>query len=123
MNHSLPDPDMLYAALLNRDAAFEGTFIVGVKTTGVFCRPTCRARKPKRENVEFFDSTHEALLHRYRPCKVCTPFEYKGAPLDWLKPLLDEINESPPVKLKDSHLRERGLEPGRVRYWFRKQHG
>ena len=123
MNHHLPNQDVLYAALLDRDASFEGTFIVGVKTTGIFCRPTCRARKPKRENVEFFDSAHEALLHGYRPCKVCTPLEYKGTPPDWLKPLLDEISESPYLKLKDSHLRERGLEPSRVRYWFRKQHG
>lgn len=123
MNHSLPDQNVLYTALLNRDAAFEGIFMVGVKTTGVFCRPTCTARKPKRENVEFFDSAHQALLHGYRPCKVCSPLEYRGAPPDWLQPLLDEINASPLLKLKDSHLRERGLEPGRVRYWFRKHHG
>lgn len=123
MKHSLPDPDMLYTALLNRDAAFEGIFIVGVKTTGVFCRPTCSARKPKRENVEFFGSAHEALLHGYRPCKICTPLEYNGAPPEWLKPLLDQIEESSLIKLKDSHLRERGLDPSRVRYWFKKQHG
>jgi AraC family transcriptional regulator of adaptative response/methylated-DNA-[protein]-cysteine methyltransferase len=78
---------------------------------------------PKRENVEFFGSAHEALQHGYRPCKVCRPLEYKGAPPAWLRPLLDEINESPLVKLKDRHLRERGLDPSRVRYWFKKQHG
>jgi AraC family transcriptional regulator of adaptative response/methylated-DNA-[protein]-cysteine methyltransferase len=123
MNHPLPDPEILYTALRQRDSTFEGIFVVGVKTTGVFCRPTCRARMPKRENVEFFGSAHEALQHGYRPCKICTPLEYKGAPPAWLRPLLDEINHSPLVKLKDSHLRERGLDPSRVRYWFKQQHG
>jgi AraC family transcriptional regulator of adaptative response/methylated-DNA-[protein]-cysteine methyltransferase len=123
MSHPLSDPETLYTALLQRDSTFEGIFVVGVKTTGVFCRPTCRARMPKRENVEFFDSAHEALLHGYRPCKICTPLEYKGAPPAWLRPLLEEINEATPIKLKDSHLRQRGLNPSRVRYWFKKQHG
>lgn len=123
MSHLLPDSETLYAALLQRDSTFEGIFVVGVKTTGVFCRPGCRARMPKRENVEFFHSAHEALQHGYRPCKICRPLEYKGALPTWLRPLLDEISESPLVKLKDSHLRERGLDPSRVRYWFKKQHG
>lgn len=122
-NHPLPDPDILYTALQRRDSTFEGIFVVGVKTTGVFCRPGCRARMPKRENVEFFGSAQEALLHGYRPCKICTPLEYEGAPPPWLRPLLEEIHKSPYAKLKDSHLRERGLDPSRVRYWFKKQHG
>ena len=123
MNSRLPDPETLYTALLRRDSTFEGIFVVGVKTTGVFCRPTCRARMPKRENVEFFHSAQEALAHGYRPCKICTPLEQKGTPPDWLQPLLEEIHHSPLVKLRDSHLRERGLDPNRVRYWFKKQHG
>ncbi len=123
MNHSFPDSETLYTALLRRDSTFEGIFVVGVKTTGVFCRPACRARMPKRENVEFFPSAHEALQHGYRPCKICTPLEYKGAPPAWLRPLLHEIHEFALVKLRDRHLRERGLEPSRVRYWFKKHHG
>ena len=123
MSHPLPDSEILYTALLQRDSTFEGIFVVGVKTTGVFCRPGCRARMPKRENVEFFHSAQEALQHGYRPCKICRPLEYQGAPPAWLRPLLDDVNKSPLVKLKDSHLRERGLDPNRVRYWFKKQHG
>lgn len=76
MNQTLPDDEILYSALLNRDSAFEGTFVVGVKTTGVFCRPTCSARMPKRENVEFFGSAVDALMHGYRPCKVCRPKDF-----------------------------------------------
>jgi len=122
MNYPLTDHETLYKALLNRDSRFEGTFIVGVKTTNIFCRPTCTARKPKRENVEFFDSARDALLHGYRPCKVCRPMEYKGVPPEWLKPLLDEINLNPLVKIKDTDLRQRGLDPNRVRYWFKKHY-
>ena len=123
MNNSLPDSETLYSALVNKDSNFEGIFVVGVKTTGIFCRPTCTARKPKPANVEFFGSAHDALLHGYRPCKVCTPLEHKGAAPGWLKPLLAEINNDPLIRLKDSDLRTRGLDPSRVRYWFKKHHG
>ena len=123
MNPSLSDHETFYSALSRRDSAFEGIFVVGVKTTGVFCRPTCSARMPKRENVEFFSSAREALSHGYRPCKICAPMQYQGAPPDWIKPLLGEINNAATLKLRDRDLRERGLEPSRVRYWFKKQHG
>lgn len=123
MEHALPDNATLYTALVNRDSSFEGIFVAGIKTTGIFCRPTCPARKPKPENVEFFHSAHDALLRGYRPCKVCSPLEYQGAAPDWLKPLLAEIDANPQIRLKDAELRERGLEPSRVRYWFKKQHG
>ena len=60
MDHSLPDGETLYAALLSKDQDFEGIFVAGIKTTGIFCRPTCTARKPRRENVEFFATPAEA---------------------------------------------------------------
>ncbi|MCB0636526.1 MAG: hypothetical protein KDC54_07895, partial [Lewinella sp.] len=68
--------DKFYHALLRRDAHFLGAFFVGVKTTGIFCIATCRARKPKRENVTFFTSVREVLQHGYRPCKICRPTEH-----------------------------------------------
>jgi AraC family transcriptional regulator of adaptative response/methylated-DNA-[protein]-cysteine methyltransferase len=123
MNSPLPDPETLYSALLKKESDWEGLFFVGVKTTGVFCRPTCTARKPKRENVEFFKSAKDALENGYRPCKICTPMQYKGAPPPWLEALFAEIDENPHLELKDRHLRERGLDPNRVRYWFKKQVG
>jgi len=123
MNHSLPDGETLYAALVNKDEKFEGIFVAGVRTTGIFCRPSCTARKPKRENVEFFGSAHDALLHGYRPCRVCNPMERKGTAPDWLKPLLAEINDDPLIRLKDHDLRARGVEPSRIRNWFKKHHG
>jgi len=108
MAKSLPDEKTLYEALLQRDSHFEGIFIVGVKTTGIFCRPTCPAKKPKRENVEFFPSAREALLHGYRPCKMCSPLGLKGEIPLWLKPVMDEMQKAPDLRLRDSDLRERG---------------
>ncbi|MDI6809470.1 MAG: methylated-DNA--[protein]-cysteine S-methyltransferase [Candidatus Eisenbacteria bacterium] len=123
MGQSLPNTDTLYKALLNKDRSFEGIFVVAVKTTGTFCRPTCTARKPKLSNVEFFRSAREALLHGYRPCKLCKPLGYKGETPGWLNPLMDEINSNPGIRLRDSDLRQRGIEPNRARRWFRQHHG
>jgi AraC family transcriptional regulator, regulatory protein of adaptative response / methylated-DNA-[protein]-cysteine methyltransferase len=122
MNQSLPNPETMYLALLEKDSTYEGIFFVGVKTTGIFCRPTCTARKPKKQNVEFYASTHEALLHGYRPCKKCHPLGQQGEYPAWLKPLMDEITARPELKLKDSDLRDRGIDPARVRRWFKKHH-
>jgi len=67
----LPSSEVMYRAVVDHDPTFEGIFFIGVATTGIFCRPTCRVRTPKRENVEFFASTSEALHAGYRPCRRC----------------------------------------------------
>ena len=64
-----------YAIIGTKDATYEGLFITAVTSTGIFCRPSCRARKPKRENVVFYHSTQEAIQHGFRPCKICKPME------------------------------------------------
>ncbi|MCK4943898.1 MAG: methylated-DNA--[protein]-cysteine S-methyltransferase [Candidatus Aminicenantes bacterium] len=123
MKQQLPHRDVMYNALQNKDSRFEGIFFSGVKTTGIFCRPTCTARKPKIGNVEFFESAADALLQGYRPCRICNPLGYRGAIPDWLKSLLDEINENPDIRLKDQDLKQRGIEPSRVRRWFKNNLG
>jgi AraC family transcriptional regulator of adaptative response/methylated-DNA-[protein]-cysteine methyltransferase len=120
---TLPDDQAMYAALLHKDSSFEGIFFAAVKTTGIFCRPTCTARKPKPENVEYFASAREAIAHGYRPCKVCQPLCVQGATPDWLRVLLDEVGQNPQRRFKDVDLAGRGLEPSRVRRWFKKNHG
>ena len=123
MFQHLPDEKTLYQALLNRDSTFEGIFVVAVKTTGIFCRPTCTARKPKPENVEYFVTPRDALLHGYRPCKICRPLSLNGVVPDWLLPLLDEVSENPDMRLRNEDIRSRGLDPNRVSRWFKKHHG
>jgi AraC family transcriptional regulator of adaptative response/methylated-DNA-[protein]-cysteine methyltransferase len=115
--------EIMYDALLRKDSTFEGSFIVAVKTTGIFCRPTCTARKPKRENVEFFNSCKDAIVHGYRPCKVCTPMEKLGETPDYIKEIVNEIEKNPSVKIRDFNLKYRGFEPNKIRRWFKKNHG
>ncbi|MBI1774631.1 MAG: helix-turn-helix domain-containing protein [Proteobacteria bacterium] len=67
------DRDACYRALLTRDARFDGRFFSAVKTTGIFCRPICPARVPKRANLTFFATAAEALGAGYRPCLRCRP--------------------------------------------------
>ncbi len=111
---------IMYNALLKKDSSFDGLFFVAVKTTGIFCRPTCTARKPKKENVEFFNTSKDAILHGYRPCKVCSPLENPGSMPEYIKKLINEINDNTGTKLKDWDLRKRGMEPNKIRRWFKK---
>jgi AraC family transcriptional regulator of adaptative response/methylated-DNA-[protein]-cysteine methyltransferase len=60
-------------AVARRDASADGSFCFAVKTTGIYCRPSCPARRPKRENVEFFDSPDHAEQAGYRACRRCDP--------------------------------------------------
>ncbi|CAD5372248.1 Adenosine deaminase [Rubrivivax sp. A210] len=67
------DADSAYLALKARDARFDGRLFVGVTSTGVYCRPVCRVRTPRRENCRFFDSRAQAEAARFRPCLKCRP--------------------------------------------------
>lgn len=69
----LLDPEHCYPALLARDARFDGQWFVGVTSTGVYCRPICRVRAPRRENCRFFPSASLAEAARFRPCLKCRP--------------------------------------------------
>lgn len=120
---TLPGNEEMYRALVERDAAYDGVFVTAVKTTGVFCRPTCAARKPRRENVEFFGNARDALLSGYRPCRRCRPLELRGAPPRWLRSLLAAVEEDPLRRWRDADLRGRDLDPARVRRWFQREHG
>lgn len=119
---SLPSPETMFHAFVERDASFDGIFFTGVRSTGIFCRPTCPARKPKRENVEFFASARKALAHGYRPCRRCRPMQPRGTTPDDILTLLDEIEQDPALRLRDQDLRERGLDPATIRRWFKRHH-
>jgi AraC family transcriptional regulator, regulatory protein of adaptative response / methylated-DNA-[protein]-cysteine methyltransferase len=120
---TLPSTTEMYRALVERDQSFEGLFYACVRTTGIFCRPTCHARKPKPENVEFAPTIQEALHRGYRPCQLCEPMSAgTGAP-NWLAPLLDEIRQHPDLRLRDHDLRVRGLDPVQVRRVFKRSFG
>ena len=113
----------MIAAFLSRDGSYDGVFFTGVRTTGVFCRPTCPAKKPLEKNVEFFSSTQAALLAGFRPCKRCRPMEPTGSRPSWLRDLMRDFDAEPLKRWTDQELRDRGLSPERVRRWFQSHHG
>jgi AraC family transcriptional regulator, regulatory protein of adaptative response / methylated-DNA-[protein]-cysteine methyltransferase len=87
----MPDRTTLYDALLARDPAWEGRAWVGVTSTGIFCRLTCPARKPKPENCQFFDSISGCISAGFRPCKRCHPL----APAAGVGPAMQSLQTLP----------------------------
>ncbi len=122
MKKTLPSKSIMYKALLAKDSSFIGIFYVAVKTTGIFCKPTCTAKKPKPENVEFFSTTVEAIKKGYRPCKLCKPLNLDNDKPEWVINLLQRIQTSNSERWRDSDLKNLGLEPNRVRRWFKKNY-
>jgi len=77
------DRDRCYEAILARDRRFDGRFFVGVRTTGIFCRPICPARTPLLRNVQFYSCAAAALSAGFRACRRCRPESAPGTPA-WL---------------------------------------
>src|SRR5512140_2957292 len=67
------EPDACYLALKARDPRFDGRFFIGVTSTGIYCRPVCKVRMPKRENCRFFGHAAQAESAGFRPCLRCRP--------------------------------------------------
>ena len=109
-------------AYLRSDASYDGVLYVAVRTTGIFCRPSCPARKPKPENVEFFATPKEALFAGYRPCLRCRPLEGDAAP-PWVNRLLARVERRPDSRIRERDLRTMGVEPARVRRYFSTRYG
>jgi AraC family transcriptional regulator of adaptative response / DNA-3-methyladenine glycosylase II len=76
------DHEVCYRAVSSRDGRFDGVFFTAVRTTGIYCRPSCPAVTPKRTNVEFFPTAAAAHDHGYRACKRCRPDASPGSP-EW----------------------------------------
>jgi AraC family transcriptional regulator of adaptative response/methylated-DNA-[protein]-cysteine methyltransferase len=112
-----------YDAIGKQDTQYEGLFVTAVKTTGIFCRPSCRAKKPKAENVIFFDTAQEALQNGFRPCKVCRPMESLDGTPKYVRDVIKELHENPFLRIKDYDLTQRGIKPSQIRRWFKKHHG
>lgn len=120
MSTHIVDTAELYRALCNRDPSYLGSFVAGVKTTGIFCLPTCRARKPRAENVEFFEDAGAALRAGYRPCKICRPSEELIPAPDEVTRAMQLLQEGDAPRVRDQDLREAGLHPETVRRHFKR---
>ena len=120
---ALPPTTEMDRAFRKRDATYDGIFFLAVRTTGIFCRPSCPARKPRPENVEFFATVSEALGAGYRPCKRCRPLHADGRPPEWVERLLAELEQNPEARLTDADLRRMAIDPARARRHFLKHYG
>jgi AraC family transcriptional regulator of adaptative response/methylated-DNA-[protein]-cysteine methyltransferase len=118
----LPRRHEMERAYQRSDASYDGVFYLGVRTTRIFCRPSCPARKPKPENVEFFAMPKEALFAGYRPCLRCRPLEGDEAP-PWVARLLQRVERRPDTRIRERDLRTMGVEPARVRRYFSTRYG
>ena len=118
----LPSPEEMTRAYRASDGSYDGVFYLGVRTTGIFCRPSCPARKPLPENVDFFASPKEALAAGYRACLRCRPLDADRAP-EWLRGLLERLDRAPDDRWRAQDLRDLGLEPARVRRYFASRYG
>ncbi|HET8548644.1 MAG TPA: methylated-DNA--[protein]-cysteine S-methyltransferase [Bryobacteraceae bacterium] len=119
----LPPRAEMERAFLSGDASYDGLFFTAVRTTGIFCLPSCTAKKPRAENVEFFGTVKEAMFAGYRPCKRCRPLEGGRDGAEWARKLIAEVDENPGERMTEDALRERGLEPARVRRYFLREYG
>ncbi len=112
-----------YQACLEKNSKYEGIFFIGVKTTGVFCRPTCSARKPNFKNCEFFRTAKQALLASYRPCKRCSPLSLPGEVSDLMKTFLDAIEHHPEKRWKQQDFEAFSTSEASIRRQFKKKFG
>src|SRR4051812_23795585 len=116
MNISAPtltESDMM-AAWKRRDRSYDGVFFLGVKTTGIFCCPSCPSQ-PKPAHLEFFPNAGEAVRAGYRPCKRCQPELASGQPPEWVAGLMARAAAAPDEKISASDLRALGVAPERAR--------
>jgi AraC family transcriptional regulator of adaptative response/methylated-DNA-[protein]-cysteine methyltransferase len=114
-------PEMQHA-YIHKDRSYDGIFFLGVRTTGIFCRPSCPARRPLPENVSFFATVREAVFAGYRACKRCRPLDTNGRPPEWVERALALVHDSE-SKIKDSDLKQSRIDPAQARRYFQKHYG
>ena len=112
-----------FQALIDKDTDYEGIFFVGVKTTGIFCRPTCPARKPKFEHCEFFENAKQALIASFRPCKRCQPLSNPNQVSKLVQRLVRAVEENPEKRWKEKDFKELCLDESTARRQFKKRFG
>lgn len=123
MLFDLPDHDTLYQALLDRNAAYDGQAYVGVATTGIFCRLTCPARKPKTENCTFYPSVGACIEAGFRACKRCHPLQPMASADPAIAALLAALDERPEYRWSESDIDRMGFDLSTVRRSFKRQFG
>jgi AraC family transcriptional regulator of adaptative response/methylated-DNA-[protein]-cysteine methyltransferase len=121
--NTLPPVTEMERAIRRRDTGYDGIFFVGVRTTSIFCRPSCPARPALPKNREYFPTAKTALFAGYRPCKRCRPMEADGRPPPWVGRLLAAVDGDPQARWRDRDLRRLAIDPARARRYFNRHYG
>lgn len=123
MLFDLPSDDVLYDALLARDDRYEGQVFVCVASTGIFCRLTCPARKPLRENCSFHSTVGACMEAGFRPCKRCHPVQAAAGSDPTVSALLAALDAEPQRRWSEPDLVHMGYDPSTVRRAFKRHFG
>lgn len=123
MMFDLPDSKTLYDALVARDASYDGRAYVGVSSTGIFCRLTCPARKPKYENCQFFATPGACIEAGFRACKRCHPLNAAAGNDPLVRRLLEALEARPSYRWSEEDLVAMGADPSTIRRAFKRQFG
>jgi AraC family transcriptional regulator of adaptative response / methylphosphotriester-DNA alkyltransferase methyltransferase len=81
----------MWQAIVNNDSSFDGRFYYAVKTTGIFCRPSCKSRPPVKAHVRIYDDVQQAILANFRPCKRCRPEVRRLPDEEWVEQFVQLI--------------------------------
>jgi AraC family transcriptional regulator, regulatory protein of adaptative response / methylated-DNA-[protein]-cysteine methyltransferase len=84
----IPSEREMKKAVYSKDSSYDGIFFTAVKSTNIFCRPSCPARKPLEKNIVFYRTAHDALFAGFRPCRRCHPMEIGKEAPGWVEKLL-----------------------------------
>jgi len=114
---SLPATDVMRRAFLSSDESWDGLFVVGVPSTGIFCRPGCPARKPRSDGLSYFATPREAVRAGFRSCRRCRPERPVGEEPEWVSTLLGAVDREPGRRWSEADLESLGVSPSRVRRW------
>lgn len=123
MLFDLPSDDVLYDALVARDDRYDGQAFVCVASTGIFCRLTCPARKPLRQNCRFFGTVGECMEAGFRPCKRCHPVEAAAGSDPTVAALLRALDAEPHRRWSEPDLVRMGHDLSTVRRAFKRHFG
>lgn len=115
--------ETLYKAFAARDKSYDGRAYVGVTSTGIFCRFTCPARKPRPENCRFFDTVAECIEAGFRPCKKCSPLAPEAQSDHVVKTLTEALQKDPSFRWNEESIAEMGFDPSTVRRSFKRHFG
>jgi AraC family transcriptional regulator of adaptative response/methylated-DNA-[protein]-cysteine methyltransferase len=110
----------MYRAMMSRDRSFDGKFYVGVLSTGIYCLPSCKAKKPKRKNVRYFSTREEAVAAGLRGCKRCKSDTFPDVMPDWVKRLIGYLRENRTERISESDLvAVAGVNVSTIRRYFK----